>query len=247
MGLFAVGLAILMLHGQPGVVPGSAAGESEQQMQGQSAPGASGQQEPQQQSTQQPPPPRPSVNPDLAADDLFSIDRLRQDLQRKPTIIFIVPDPNIPRFKVEVEGKRWQLPSLQQRLAAAIPKMAVQVPFGGTTAADMTRLNTPPQFLGSSGFTNAEVAQLPLFAVETWFGKTMVKKALEARHNAESARMREQIRQELAAVEEHNARVAAGQSDGAGDDAKKADKKKQDAKKQVKKKKKDGQTVDRRP
>ncbi len=216
----------------------TAAGASAQQS-SQTPPRATQAQQPSQQKPQPPDPQAPTTGDSTDQRDLFNVARLRADLERKSMITLVVPDPSMPTFKVEVEGKRWQLPDLQTRLERAIPKMAVQVPFGGTTSADMTRLNTPPQFMGSSGFTNLEVLSMAAAAGETWLGKTAIKKVLEARHEAQIAQAREQIRQELAAIDEHNARVAAGQADD-GSDAKKADKKKQDEekKKQDAKKKK---------
>jgi len=248
MGLLPVVLAIVMLQGSPAAPAGPPAVEPERQGQPQVSQASPAEQQPvgeapnprqaqqppgQQQpaQSQQKPPQTPARTGASGDADMFSIERLRDDLERKPTIAFVVPDPNIPRFKVEVEGKRWELPTFQERMARAIPRMPVQVPFGGTLASDMARLNTPPEFYGSAPFTNGDLLKMEALSGAYGLAGALIKKAIEARHEAEVAQIREQIRQELAAIDEHNARIAGQVADGA--DQKKADKdkKKPDPKK----------------
>jgi hypothetical protein len=260
MGLLPVVLAFLMVQGPPVALAGAPAvdperlsqpqaGQSprgeqpaaqqppgEQQQAGQQPPGQQpAQQQPAQQQPaqqQQKPQRTPARTGASAGSDPFSIEHLREELERKPTIVFVVPDADIPRFKVEVEGKRWELPTFQERMARAIPKMPVQVPFGGMLASDMARLNTPPEFFGSAPFTNGDLLKMEALSGAYGLAGALIKKAIEARQAAEVAQIRAQIHQELADIDEHNARVAAGQSDdAAGQKKADKDKKKPDEKK----------------
>jgi hypothetical protein len=239
-------LALLMLQGPAGAAPGGG-GDEAQQTAGQAQqvgqpqadqpqsntpppPGAPRQGNPPKTKPAQPVSPAPSAP--ATGDDTFSVERLREELERKPTIAFNLPNQNQPTFKVEVQGKRWELPNLQTRMAKAIPKMPVQVPFGGTNAADIARLNTPPEFFGSAPFTNGDLLKMEALSGAYGLAGALIKRAIAAHQGAEAAQIREQIRQELAAIDEHNARVAAGQADDDNDTKKPdKDKKKPDDKK----------------
>ncbi len=185
----------------------------------------------------------PPVVPSLPAssDDLFSIEHIRRELERSPTLTFTMPDPNVPRYRVEIQGKKFQLPTLGERLS--IPKSPVQVPWGGTERADMMRLNTPPEFYGSAPFSNGDLLKMSALTGAYGLAGALLKKAIDARASAADARERAAVQQELAEVAAHNARVAAGEPDpdGASAKAAAAEKKKQDQKKKKdeKKKKKD--------
>lgn len=186
--------------------------------------------------------PAPAASPD----DLFSIDHIRKQLERSPALTFTMPDPNAPRYRVEIQGKKFQLPGLREQMAKAVPRSPVQVPFGGTQRADMMRLNTPPEFFGSAPFTNGDLLKMSALTGAYGLAGALVKKAIEAHASAAETREREQVQQELADVAAHNARVAAGQSDtdgaAAATEKKKPDQKK---KKDEKKKKKDDGATDR--
>ncbi len=179
--------------------------------------------------------------PPASADDLFSIEHIRRELERPPSLTFTMPDPNVPRYRVEIQGKKFQLPTLGERLS--IPKSPVQIPWGGTERADMMRLNTPPEFSGSAPFTNGDLLKMSALTGAYGLAAALVKKAIEARASAADERERAAVQQELAEVAAHNARVAAGDPDpdGASAKAAAAEKKKQDKKKKQdeKKKKKD--------
>ncbi len=194
---------------------------------------------------QQAPPPPASGS---TVTDLFSIDRIRRDLERQPAIRFSMPDRNLPRYRLEVEGFRrtFQLPDWRANFV--IPSSPVPQPLGGSDYYEMQRLNTQPAAWGSSAFSNSDLLKMYGLTAAYGLAGVLIKKGIEARQNQEVQQIRDEVRQELAAVEAHNARVAAGQADPDGDAKKAADEKKkqEDAKKKKqeeekkKKKKQDG-------
>lgn len=216
MGLVPVALALLLLQAAPGPANSN----------------SSAWQDPDQQQAA-PSKPASSATP---AEDLLSIDHIRKELDRRPTLTFTMPDPDAPRFRVEIRGHRFELPDLRQRLAMALPKSSVPVPLGGNDNYEMMRLNTPSQYWGSAPSTNGDLLKMSALTGAYGLAGLLIKKGLAARDSAAEARAREEVQQELAEVAAHNARVAAGQPDADGKDAKAAEKKKQDEKK----KKKDG-------
>jgi hypothetical protein len=216
MGLVPVALAVLLLQAAPGAANAN----------------SSRQQDPDQQQAA-PSKPASSTAP---AEDLFSTDHIRKELGRQPTLTFTMPDPDAPRFRVEIQGHRFELPDLRQRLATALPKSSVPVPLGGNDNYEMMRLTTPSQYWGSAPFTNGDLLKMSALTGAYGLAALLIRKGLEARESAAESRAREEVQQELAEVAAHNAQVAAGQPDAEGKDAKAAEKKKQDEKK----KKKDG-------
>jgi hypothetical protein len=195
---------------------------------------------------QQPPPPQQPAQPagasstgSSSSNDLFSIDRIRKELERQPTINFSTADPNLPVYRLRIEGYRFQLPTWQQNFV--LPQSSVPQPLGGADYYEMQRLITPPQAWGSAPFSNSDLVKMYGLSGAYGLAGVLIKKALDARSEAAVARARAEVQQELADLEVHNARVAAGQvDDGDPKDAarkKAAEKKKQD---EEKKKKKDG-------
>ncbi len=168
-------------------------------------------------------------------DDIWSIEHIKKELERKPTLTFKMPDPNVPRYQIEIQGQRTlTLPSWQQSFQ--LPTPPGPQPFGGQDYWNMMRVNTPPQFWGSAPFTNTDLLKMYGLTGAYGLAGALIKKAIEARQSAAAARAHEEVQQELADLEEHNARIAAGQ--GEDGDGKTADKKKQrDAEKKKKKKK----------
>lgn len=173
--------------------------------------------------------------------DLFSIDHIRRELERQPTLTFTMPDPNLPLFRLRIEGYHYQLPTWQQNFV--VPHSPVPVPLGGSDFYEMQRLNTAPQAWGSAPFTNSDLLKMSGLSGAYGLAGALIKKGLEARADAAVARARAEVRQELADVAAHNARVAAGQPDESPDAKAAAEKKKRDEEKkkqdEAKKKKKD--------
>ena len=204
------------------------------------------QQPPQQQSPQQqsPPPPATATDPTASAADLFSIDRIRKELGRQPAITSTTPDPNLPIYRLRVDGYRFQLPTWQEN--HTLPQSSwIRQPFGGADYYEMQRLITPPQAWGSAPFSNGDVFGMLQAQLVSAAANALIKKGLEAHKNAAPARAHAEVQQELAELEAHNARVAAGLPDGDGDAKTSAEKKKQDEEKKKqeeakKKKKKEG-------
>jgi hypothetical protein len=221
MAFVAVAIALLMLQPVPG--PGSPAGGRPSDDRRQQTPAVA----------KQAPPAQPA--PQTSSDDLFSIDHIRKELEQQPTLTFTMPDPNAPRYHVDIQGSRFELLDLQKRLAAALPKSSVPGPLGGSDYYEMMRLNTPSQYFGSAPFTNGDLLKMSALTGAYGLAGLLVKKGLEARRSAAQAQEHDQVQQELEAIAAHNARVAAGLADPDPPTVKK----KADEKKPAKKKKKD--------
>ena len=202
----------------------------------------------QQQPAQQPPPQQPAQQPSATSSttgssvsDLFSIDRIRKELERQPTLSFSAANPNLPVYRLRVEGYPFQMPTWQQNFV--LPTPPVPQPLGGSDYYEMQRLNTAPQAWGSSAFSNSDLVKMYGLTGAYGLAGALIKKGIEARASAAAARARAEVQQELADLEAHNARVAAGLPDDGGDAKKAAEKKKLDEEKkkqeEAKKKKKD--------
>ncbi len=177
-----------------------------------------------------PAPPQPG-----SFDDIYSIERIKKELERKPALTFTMPDPNAPRYRVEIQGQRaMALPGWQQNFRVPVPP--VPQPFGGSDYYTMQRLNTPPQYWGSAPFTNSDLLKTWGLTGAYGLAGALIKKGIEARQSAAEARAHQEVLQELADLQEHNARIAAGQADGDDDGKAAADKKKQDEEKKKKRK-----------
>jgi hypothetical protein len=231
--LFPVVLALLVLQSSPGPSGGNAAGPQQASTQR-----AAGLQQP---AAQQPPPPPIDNSP---VSDLFSIDRIRKELERQPRIGFAMPDPSLPRYRVEIEGYRHQFKLPDWRENFRISTSPVPQPLGGSDYYEMQRLNTLPQAWGSAAFSNSDLLKMYGLSGAYGLAGVLIKKGIEARQNAAVERARAEVQQELADVLAHNARVAAGQTDGDSEAKKAAEKKKRDEEKKKqeedkKKKKKD--------
>lgn len=195
----------------------------------------------------------PTQNPQSGTStisDLFSIDRIRRDLERQPRLTFAAPTPNLPRYRAEIEGRqipeyRFALPDWRSNFI--LPSSPVPQPLGGSDYYEMQRLITQPQAWGSAAFSNSDLLKMYGLSAAYGLAGVLIKKGIEARENAANERARAEVQQELADVAAHNARVASGQADGDTAAAKQAaeKKKKQDEEKkkrdeEKKKKKKDG-------
>jgi len=207
------------------------------------APTTRAQQQPPQQQ-QSPPPPQQAQQPQPASSapagavspgtDLFSVDRIRKQLDRPPAFTFTMPDPKLPVYRLRVEGFRFKLPTWQQNF---LPPQSswVRQPFGGADYYEMQRLITPPQAWGSAPFSNGEVLGMLVSQATSSLAVDLIKKGLDARRNGVVTRARQEVQQELADIAAHNAQVTAGQAADGSDATKAAEKKKQE---QAKKKKK---------
>jgi hypothetical protein len=230
--LFPVLLVLLSLQEAPAPAaaspqaPSSPASEAQQNQQSPTPKATEGQQ------TTQPSSGGSTVN------DLFAIDRIRRDLERQPAIAFTIPDRNLPRYRVEIEGFRrtFQLPDWRSNFV--IPLSPVPQPLGGSDFYEMQRLTTQPAAWGSSAFSNSDLLKMYGLTGAYGLAGVLIKKGMEARQNREVQQIRDEVRQELAEVEAHNARVAAGQADGSADQKKAADEKKKKQEEEEKKKKK---------
>lgn len=174
--------------------------------------------------------------PASVSDDLFSLDRIRRDLERRATITLPPSSRNLPVYRLLIEGYQFKAPSWRDNFAAPVPP--VPEPLGGSDFYRMQSLATLPQAWGSpTPFANSAVTDV--YGVPSAGGLVgaLITKGLEARRNAAATRLHEEVQQELADIAAHNARVAAGRADPDDGDAKKAaEKKKQDAEKKKKKK-----------
>jgi len=185
------------------------------------------QQSPQQQPQRQSPggsaPEKPSA-PASGFDDRV-IERVRRQLRFASGLAIpdASPKRDVPVYRVEVSAHGFRLPDWRDRMPSA---PAVPQPFGGADYYEMMRLITPPEFWGSAGMTNREVLDLLVTSAETWAARKAAKKAINAYQNASKNRLHKEVQRELAEVAAHNARVAAGQGDGAADAKAAADKKK---------------------
>lgn len=192
----------------------------------------------QQQPAQQQQTPPPASGTSSTGSELFSIDRIRRELERQPRLTVAAPHPDLPVYRLRIEGYPFRLLTWQDYFA--VPHSSVPGPIGGSDYYEMQRLITPPQAWGSAAFTNRDVLGMLMTQVETALTVALVKKAIEARRDAGPARAHAEVQQELAEIAAHNARVAAGQADdGTTSDAKAkaaAEKKKQDEAKKKKKK-----------
>ncbi len=169
--------------------------------------GTDQQQQPQQQ--QQPPSAAPGGGTSGATDDLYSIDRIRTQLNELPVLrTSSPPDSRLPRYRVEVVGKQFGLRNWQALVAT--PPSPVPMPFGGTNYFDMTRLNTRPEIL-----TNREGLGVLTTAAETYLVTYLVRKFVESHRKSAVAKVRAEVQAELAEVLAHNARIEAARANTA--------------------------------
>jgi hypothetical protein len=155
-------------------------------------------------------------------DSLVSIEHIRREIERQPTLSFRVLDPNQPRFHVEIQGYRYKPEQFPQDFV--IPRSPVPMPFGGAERYEMMRLTTPPQYWGSAPFTNADLLKMSALTGAYGLAGALIKKGIEASARARQARVHDEVEQELEAIAAHNALVAAGLA--SGNTKKKAEKKK---------------------
>jgi hypothetical protein len=146
-----------------------------------------------------------------AVDDVVSIDRIRKALQRAPVLTFVMPDPNVPRFRVEISSSQFRPLTFQNSFY--IPPTPAPVPFGGVDYYEMQRLNTPPEFWGSAPFTNKDLLGMAALNGAYSLLGALIKKGMEAHAIAEQARLHQEVEEELRALAAHNARVAAEQAE----------------------------------
>jgi hypothetical protein len=186
---------------------------------------------PPRQLQQQPSP--PSSSGTSPASDLFSIDRIRKEMERPPAISFAKPDPKLPVFRLTIEGYRFQMPSWRDNfLQGGSP--APQPPGGSdfhrmqALATGPVAWGTPTPF-GATGPTNVSGPGMSGLLM------ALIKSAMKSSKEEAVGRAHAEVQQELADLAVHNARVAAGLPDDDGAEAKKAAEKKKQA---VEKKKK---------
>ena len=222
--LVPVALALLMLQAASGPEGNGPSGEVQQQNTGQQQAAA---------------PSKPAASASWL-EELLSIEHIRKELERAPTLTFTMPDPNAPRYRIEIRGYRFYLPDWQARLM--IPPSPVPTPLGGIDHYEMMRVITPPQYWGSAPFTSGDLLKMSALSGAYGLAGALIKKGIEARYSAAAARAREEVQRELAEIAAHNARVAAGLTDEESKKATKTDKQKRDEEKkqQQSKKKKDG-------
>ncbi len=160
---------------------------------------------------QQPSRPAPSTSTtgadDQSIDNVVSIERIRKALERAPVLTFVMPDPNVPRYRVEVSGFQFQPLNFQNSFY--IPPTPAPGPFGGVDYYETQRRNTPPEFWGSAPFTNKDL--LGMAALNGAYGLlgALIKKGMEAHATAEQVRARQEVQEELRALAEHTARARA--------------------------------------
>ncbi len=215
--LFAVALAL--------TVAGRVA-DPEGQVPLQSGQQPSPQQQPSQSSSGSPAPQQPSASPN--GFDERTIERIRAKLVQTHATSIGQPKPHAPLFRIEVFGRRFQMPEWQKNVS---PATSAPQPFGGADYYEMMRLITPPQYWGSAPLSNRDVLNLALTAGETWLATSLVKKAIEANRNAAPRRIQREIQQELADLAAHNVQVAGGKADSAADSKATAEKAKQNERK----------------
>ena len=125
------------------------------------------------------------------------------------TIGKLSPDDTRPVFRSRVDEKAFKLPDLKTRLNTGFEA----VPPGGLTQYEINRLITPDMYRGMAVFTNKEVLRVMALALRNalllrgigW----AVDKGMDAWDQHQVERIREEIRQEIAAIEEENRRKAA--------------------------------------
>lgn len=156
--------------------------------------------------------PAASATDAQSIDSVVSIDRIRKALERQPTLTFVMPDPNVPRYRVEIQGGQFKPSTFLNSFY--IPPTLAPVPLGGIDYYDMQRLNTPSQFWGSAPFTNKDLLGMAALNGAYSLLGALIKKGMEAHASAAEANARQEVQQELNALAEHNARIAAGQPDG---------------------------------
>jgi hypothetical protein len=232
-------ILVSLLLQNPAVQPGPPAGHPDAA----APPGTTQQSQPPAGQSVKPVPPQPAQQAPKADQDsqqpstfsiesVVSIDRIRKQLERSPTLSFVVADPDAPRFRIEVRGN-FTMPERVISPATPFPQV-----FGGTDYYDMQRVITPPQYWGSSPMTNSDVLGMAALSGAYALVGALVKSAIVAHHSAAEARVHEEVQQELADLAEHNARLARGQAEGkdAGAAQKPDDKDKNKKKKPEKKK-----------
>jgi len=173
-------------------------------------------------SRQAPTRPSGSASDATTLDDLVSIDHIRREIERQPTLTFRMPDPGQARFQVEIQGYRFDLKKFPQDFV--IPRSPVPMPFGGADHYEMMRLITPPQYWGSAPFTNADLLKMSALTGAYGLVGALIKKGLDAGAHAKRTRAQDEVQQELEQIAAHNALVAAGLDDA--DARKKAEEKK---------------------
>lgn len=220
-------LAVLLVQATTGLPAGGLLPDTREEQQQQPPPQA------------QPQPATTSPRASSAVADLFSLDRIRKGLERRPAFNLDAPRQDLPVYRVRIEGYVFKFPSWQQSFV--IPPALGPQPFGGSDYYEWQRLITPPQFWGSAPLSNRDVLGLLVTQLETAAARALIKKAIQARRNGAPARARAEVERELAEIAAHNARVAAGEADGATaiDEAKKKQDEKAKKKAEEAKKKQD--------
>ena len=216
-----------MLQTAPSMAGASAVNPAHQQNSGQSRPQN-------QQANPSIAQPQPQQQP-TTSDNLFSLDRIRRDLERQGTLTLFPRNASLPVYRLIIQGYQFRVPSWRDNFP---PGPRVPEPVNGSDFYRVQQLATLPQAWGSpTPFANAGVTDVyGLPSVSGMIGG-LINKAVEARRNAAASRLRAEVQQELADIAAHNARVAAGQADPDDGSAKKAaEKKKQEEEKKKKKK-----------
>lgn len=192
---------------------------------------------------------RPPANPPVqAGPPPVSVEQIKKDLQKVPTLKLGEPPPPVAEpeqattFKVRVEEKYFKLPSFAETLNVG----RGYPPPGGLYNYEIMQMITPPGLRGSEPYTNAEVAQLAvttLAAALAMRGVVAGVKHLRADYRSwQEQQAHVEVEQDLA---DYNRRVAEQAGDGSDGQAtgttgtdppgKKPDPKKPDPKKDEKK------------
>ena len=125
------------------------------------------------------------------------------------TIGDLTPEDRRPVFRSRVDEKAFKLPDLKARLNTGFEA----VPPGGLTQYEINRLITPDMYRGMAVFTNKEVLRVMALALRNalllrglgW----AVDKGMDAWDQRQVEQIREEIRKEIAAIDEENRRKAA--------------------------------------
>lgn len=131
----------------------------------------------------------------LASDSIFGVERLS-------------PDDLRPVFRSRVEERAFKLPEFVATLDAGFEA----VPPGGLTQHEINRLITPDMYRGMAVFTNQEVLRVMALALRNalllrglgW----AIDKGKDIWADRQVERVREEIRQEIAAIEAEKRRQA---------------------------------------
>ncbi len=136
------------------------------------------------------------------------------------------PDRKLPVFRARIEGYEFRLPSWKDRFVMrTAPEPLGGYDFARARSTTPGAWGTPMPFssVGPEGNGKPGLFDVPAL---------LIAKALDAYANHRAGRARDEVRRELADVEAHNARVAAGLSDDGSSGEKTTGEKKQVEKKQ---------------